>query len=649
MVIVLSILGAAVLAAYLLYVYADRKHCPPYVLALVWTTWSLGLVFFFLLPFDLSSTSYARCTAAARATLNATLTDADPPNGTTVGALGGVEAAECTMPPWGAHRTLSGFWTFAYWTSMLLGYFMSDFLRDAIASGAFTVGGRIRGSLRNGAMFYVPFCLIGLGFLGYQLVRGSVTFSGLRAYCKAAANAFSLFVVVIMLGYGLVEVPRYLWNRGDIEGQLRHLLFKLGEYKKASNAATIRLVEAFGALEFATGRVRDAQCYGDPVELAALCARVAAHAEPAELDPHRSGITAVAVRLHAEASGGSAPLAGLVSLQELEGIHFRIKEGLLVYRRARALESEAMEKALLQSDIRAYARSLEEASWREQSGGKRQRLPSGPPGQDAGATVPSFPRGLLDARYRRVTVEPLLWRSVAACCAVLSLVLALSESTILLREVVNLSIISHLLMLDASGGPAFLIAFSIPLVYNACCVYFAFFRMKLFNFYALHTGGNSDYGSLLFNGTYMCRLAPALAYNYLNLLHESHHAEETGVTSGYLEGLGEMNVVPFLGEDYYNDLAPILIVLVGGCTYLNCFSQAGALCGGKRFQFEDQSDDDIIADGARILEAEKRRRLADADEQPTVPPTPVAERSEDGAYEGRRPLGVAVASPHTPH
>jgi hypothetical protein len=42
----------------------------------------------------------------------------------------------------------------------------------------------------------------------------------------AAGNAWGLFLVILLMGYGLVTVPRVLWRRGDLEGTLKYFEFK---------------------------------------------------------------------------------------------------------------------------------------------------------------------------------------------------------------------------------------------------------------------------------------------------------------------------------------------------------------------------------------------------------------------------------------
>merc|ERR1711871_1073940 len=133
--------------------------------------------------------------------------------------------------------------------------------------------------------------------------------------------------------------------------------------------------------------------------------------------------------------------------------------------------------------------------------------------------------------------------------------------------------------MDESGGMSCLWLTFLPLAYKAAVVFFSLFQLR----FALSPQpvnlqpGCSDIPSLLFNATYLCRLAAPLCYNYLNLLHEKYRAEAmqhlTGghtINTALVQSLGDKtDVVPLLGEDYFNEYGPIAIVLLCGCTYLN--------------------------------------------------------------------------------
>jgi hypothetical protein len=42
----------------------------------------------------------------------------------------------------------------------------------------------------------------------------------------AAGNAMGLFQVILLLGYGLVAIPKVLWYRGDLKATLKYSQFK---------------------------------------------------------------------------------------------------------------------------------------------------------------------------------------------------------------------------------------------------------------------------------------------------------------------------------------------------------------------------------------------------------------------------------------
>ena len=47
-----------------------------------------------------------------------------------------------------------------------------------------------------------------------------------KAIAASASNTWGLFVLVLMLGYGLVEVPRNCWNRSQKGFQVSTLVFQ---------------------------------------------------------------------------------------------------------------------------------------------------------------------------------------------------------------------------------------------------------------------------------------------------------------------------------------------------------------------------------------------------------------------------------------
>ena len=46
----------------------------------------------------------------------------------------------------------------------------------------------------------------------------------------AGANLFGLSIVVVLLAYGLAELPRHLWHLGNRARSLRYLEFQVGGF-----------------------------------------------------------------------------------------------------------------------------------------------------------------------------------------------------------------------------------------------------------------------------------------------------------------------------------------------------------------------------------------------------------------------------------
>ena len=80
--------------------------------------------------------------------------------------------------------------------------------------------------------------------------------------------------------------------------------------------------------------------------------------------------------------------------------------------------------------------------------------------------------------------------------------------------------------------------------------------------------------------------------------------------------LASLAAPPF-GGDYFNNYAPLVIVVLSGCTYLNlgsgllsCCSKCFPCMAAPAFSFDEDFSDTRIDHGARIL-AEEKRALAD--------------------------------------
>lgn len=143
------------------------------------------------------------------------------------------------------------FWRVVYWTSQFLTWILLPFMQSYARSGGFSITGKIKTALIENAIYYGTYLLIFGAFLIYVAVNPHLhlEWNQLQTIGIAAANTWGLFLLVLLLGYGLVEIPRSYWN-GAKRG---YLLMKT--YFKAAKLMTEK-ADAEENLEDAMEEVR---------------------------------------------------------------------------------------------------------------------------------------------------------------------------------------------------------------------------------------------------------------------------------------------------------------------------------------------------------------------------------------------------------
>ena len=227
---------------------------------------------------------------------------------------------------------------------------------------------------------------------------------------------------------------------------------------------------------------------------------------PPRLPPQEAAAAAAAAR-QAEVTP--------ISHKSLVKLHTRLKKAITNEKVARGM----YENYILRGMRHQQASEAGAQAARDGSDGSRGM----PAASEQGGTAASEPPDdHLLACPMLAKHAPLAFRALSVLCLGISVLIIFCEGTIILTGwPLNLhpSPLFHLFryLSGGGGGPLVLALLYVPMIYCAFCTYFAMFRMKLCDFYALHPH-HSDAGSLLFNATYACRFGPALCFNMLKLL-----------------------------------------------------------------------------------------------------------------------------------
>ncbi|KAI8809742.1 LMBR1-like membrane protein-domain-containing protein [Cladochytrium replicatum] len=515
----LLILLAAGVASLLDY-YGNRKTFPWYAQFTLMVAWLFPFSIILTLPLDLASTLYRNCVA---------------------------DGKEVCSKPWAYvdEGFLWVFWQLVYWTMFNLTWFIIPIMQSWIRSGEFTPLRKLLGAIKDYLIYYAMVGAVGVVFLIYVLASNVFRkTSDLLAFAMAGANAWGLLLVTVMLGYGLVEVPRGPWFHASAHWSLRYLEFHVPRRKEAMVDAEAEMYEVAREIAVAAQKIRP----GDPlrfiVEKLFKKCPLASEGRAYDNDEHPPDLT----------------------IEYFRDLHARIKRAIRIQDRSQAQYEFLLRKAFLFQDIIANESSTDR----------------------------SFSSSLVsvkDDQYKQfklklywywyIWIKPTLLRT-ASCSRFASIALVWSESTFQYKDIASITLSIPALILGNAGYLVLQIVSTSFVLYMCTCAYSSLFR-----------------GSLLFIAAYLCRLTFPLCYNFLNMVND----EEDSVFVKY-QGKN-VNLAPLLGEGY-NRWLPMMIAIIAGVTLVNLHGKIMRLFKIKNYFYETiASNDADTEEGRTIIEQER--------------------------------------------
>ena len=513
--------------------YFSAKNNPSSVKMQVFLSWTLSVSILTLVPLDVGY---------ALSRMN------DGQNGEDNNESGSNED-----DPGNASTTMGVMWGLTYWSTFFLTWVILPLHQIYEDSGDFTFASRCATALRENMIFYGV--LVGILFVGATglLFFGSLDASSLSAYGIVVANAWGISTGILLVGYGLVEVPRALYKRSFLDDRptraykrVAHVSRSLQEahedLKKVCRAVatTARVMprrhELRWAMEIIESEVPDAETL-----------RVES-SNSGNTNTNNSGLgpssPMQAAGSNRRGSYGEMNAMGVMMddddddamldydydlEKDLARLRRRLKRSLRVYRRTRAQYVEAVEDAFQAEATYQTSRSTHGRLIKPPSAGggivSQDLLQNGSALRDGGgASSPSSSiRSIRDSieKFYRCTFEPMTCKVLAFSFGFLSLAIILAESTIwtgdALGEHATLSLFGVIVEHNVNNALTLHLAIFVPLFYVCFCAYLSLGRLGMFSFYTLVPYG-TDSLSLLFNASLVCRYSAPLAYNFLALL-----------------------------------------------------------------------------------------------------------------------------------
>ncbi|KAK7100923.1 G-protein coupled receptor-associated protein LMBRD2-like [Littorina saxatilis] len=626
--LIVEIICTCMLAAFLLHRYGDLRKQHVLVTLATFIAWYFSLMIIFILPLDVSLTFYRQClydnapstTSTTSTTTAATVTNmthpAMPSQGPTtqarhivrrdvngsaaeLSALAaeqssplavavGEDVAEamhraCEQPiSYVADNVLPALWRVIYWTSQVLTWLILPMMQSYSNAGDFTVLGKIKSALIENAIFYGTYLLIFGICLIYVAARPDLDIDGekLKIIGVTASNTWGLFVLVLMLGYGLVEVPRSMWNNSKRGHKLSITYFKIA---KLSTEKT----EAEEALE-------------DVLEEIRRCADKIRYNSP--LRPHMDTVLAkcpestrrATTNLDDYEDYGPSAATPDVSIPTLVKLHKKVMRALQLQRRTQ----------IQWKQLTTQAASLEEVE--ENMRDPTQRYKTSQPSSLGFLRVIYTPTV---EWYWKCVVQAYYYKGISVVLMVLSFMVVWSECLFFIKSpVLSLFAVFINLARDNHDYAYIELASILTIAYLCFCAYFSVFKIRILNYYYIAPHHQTNEHSLIFTGMMLCRLTPPMCLNFLGLIHLDSHVTSSFniVETSYTKIMGHMDVIAII-SDGFNIYFPILIVLLCICTYFSLGSRLLSLLGFQQFIGDDDMTGELTDEGRELVKRERRK------------------------------------------
>ncbi|ESO12929.1 hypothetical protein HELRODRAFT_105627 [Helobdella robusta] len=531
----------------------------------------------------IAPTSFPTTTQTNVTTTQATITTTTTPQ---------PEPAKVCYIPWTYMTTftLSVFWHVVYWTSQCLTWIWLPMMQSYAKAGEFTFLGKFKYALIVNAIYYGTYLVIFGCCLVYLAATSRLVFNlgQLKVLAITASNTWGLTLLVLLLGYGLVELPRSCWNASKSTLRLARSHFKVAK-------VTMEKIEAEEELEDVLTEVkRISQNVSSNNPLRKYVDIMVAKCPP------NFGISV-------SGSGGRASLSspGRSHFDRQDESHITEKNLAKLHRRLIVAKQRQSSTACQWRKLVATAIELEDVDENKKSS---LHVFERSPAMGPYSGMFSFCFNAKIEWYWKCKIRPILLKIAAILMAVMSFMVVWSECLFFVKSPV-LSLFAQFVDLAerSYGYHAIEFVCILTISYLSICTYYTIFKMRIFNYYYIVGPHETDENSMIFCGMLLCRLTPPLCLNFLGLIHlDSHITKENMVETAYTRFMGNLDVLPFI-SDGFNIYFPIAIVALCLLTILSVGTRLLHCLGFQQFIGDDDMTQEMIDEGVELIKRERRK------------------------------------------
>ncbi|XP_027133241.1 LMBR1 domain-containing protein 2-B [Larimichthys crocea] len=573
------------LALYLLHRYGDLRKQQRMVLLGTLLSWYLCFLIVFILPLDVSTTIYKQC-LLDNAHHPTPVPRASHPNQTddNVSVYPNVSKTNPCEEPWSfiPDGVLPVFWRVVYWTSQFLTWLLLPFMQSYARAGAFSRVGKMKTALIENAIYYGTYLLIFISLLIYVAAhpKWKLSWGQLQTIGITAANTWGLFLLVLLLGYGLVEIPRSYWRSSSQSYLLAKTYFKAAKMANEKVEAEENLADV---MEDVAG-IHESVRYNHSLR---KCVDTILTKCPADYREE--------MERRAESSGGEKNV--LPTKRSLINLHKKVITAVQRHNQTQVQWSILLDEAFHLEDVA-----------KSQSSSVRYFVHSLPSTHHQG-WIHRFLYSPTVEWYWECVFRQSFYRLLAVVLCLLSAAVVWSECTFFsTHPVLSLfAVFVHLAEKQHNYICIEMVCF-VSILFLCVCVYSTVFRIRFFNYYYLVPHHQTDAYSLQFSGMLFCRLTPPLCLNFLGLIHmDSAISHQDRIQTSYTSIMGSMSVLYFISDGFYI-YYPMLVLLLCFATYYSLGSRCLNLLGFHQYITDNDMTSDLVDEGKELIRRERRKR-----------------------------------------
>ena len=512
------------------------------------------------------------------------------------------------------------------------------------------------------------------------LAGGRLRWRDLPSLAVVLVNAYGLVAIVLLLGAGLVGIPKQLWRAADAKGNASRAYLNVGAAAARLSSAADEARKVATVLAATSAAMPRRDPLREQVDgLWQLAEETAPFAPSRDAARDASGRVALDGLSDADLDAGSDE-------RSLADLGRRLIRSTGTYNGVAAQYAAAV-RAAAQAEAVARARAAGEASLLMMSGGSggggasslgrsfgEVASSSSPAAQSSSSLssllfsrLPPAAQTALETAAASYEVHASQWlhRLSAALLAALSALLVWSEATLGTGDRPDLSPFSRMVRRAAGSvgssssssssspvGAQLLVAF--PLLYMSLAVYRSLFGLGVFPFYRV-VAGATEARSLLANAGQVSRFAAPLAYNYLHVLKlqggsGSGRGSSSAPSTVFAKKMAaSLRDVPVFGKSF-NNWFPAVVAVHVALLLVDAWGRAARalpLPARVKLLLAAAAADAGDGDGGDEGEGEGNEN---SDYSSSSPSTSLAERgrnlvrAELAAAQAGRPLGAGLAA-----